>query len=79
MYQETIDITGQPNKHIIQRISDGAFIPINDLNTDYQEYKKWLAAGNKLKPAKLENTPKKTTITKAAKSAKGTKAVKKKP
>ena len=30
----------------VQRISDGAFIPVNADNTDYQAYLKWLEEGN---------------------------------
>jgi hypothetical protein len=36
---------------MIQRISDGAFIPFNPLNTHYQEYLKWIAEGNTPEPA----------------------------
>lgn len=33
------------NKFII-RLSDGAYIPINEESKQYQEYKSWLAEGN---------------------------------
>lgn len=35
----------------IKRIADNAFIPFDPANTDYQEYLKWLAAGNQPIPA----------------------------
>ncbi len=34
----------------VREIESGAFIPICEGNTDYQEYKKWLAKGNTPKP-----------------------------
>lgn len=49
MYQLT------KNQNII-RLSDGAFIPIDPDNTDYQAYLKWLAEGNQPLPAD-EGTP----------------------
>ena len=35
----------------VKRISDNLFIPFNQDNTDYQEYLKWLEAGNEPLPA----------------------------
>jgi len=36
---------------MIKRLSDNAFIPMHPDNTDYQEYLRWLEAGNTPEPA----------------------------
>jgi len=47
MYKKLIDpITNQDSTEQIKRIADGAVIPFDPANTDYQEYLAWLAEGN---------------------------------
>ena len=36
---------------MIQRLSDGAFIPISEANTDYQAFLLWKSQGNEPLPA----------------------------
>ena len=49
MYKLFKNAFGQTNSVI--RISDGAYIPFDPDNTDYQAYLKWLAEGNTPLPA----------------------------
>ena len=49
MYQLTKSSLGDQNG--IRRLSDGAAIPFDPDNTDYQAYLKWLEEGNTPLPA----------------------------
>jgi hypothetical protein len=50
MYQLLPDTYFGPAQSI-KRLSDNAFIPFDPANTDYQEYLKWVEAGNTPLPA----------------------------
>lgn len=48
---------------MIQRLSDNAFIPTDSANSDYQEYLKWLEAGNQPEPYIEPPKPIPSTVT----------------
>ena len=51
-YKQIYDVVKkQVQQNAILRLSDNAFIPFDEANTDYQEYLKWLAEGNEPLPA----------------------------
>ena len=55
MYKQCKDYFGNISTISIQRIVDGAFIPFDPNNTDYQQYLKWVEEGNTPEPADEQN------------------------
>lgn len=51
MYKLNKPNLGETQSNNVVRISDGACIPFDPSNTDYQEYLKWLEEGNTPEPA----------------------------
>ena len=58
-YKKTKDSEGNVRTDQIKRISDGAWIPFDEANTDYQDYLAWVAEGNT--PAEADQTVYKLT------------------
>lgn len=50
-------MSNAPSTRIIKRDEDGAFIPFDDANTDYQAYKAWLDEGNTPSPPPANPVP----------------------
>ena len=46
MYKKSLNRDKTVDNSGIIRLSDNAFIPFDEANTDYQEYLAWLAEGN---------------------------------
>ena len=51
MYKTAKLLFGQTEPSCVIRTSDGACIPFDPANTDYQAYLEWLAEGNQPTPA----------------------------
>jgi hypothetical protein len=51
MYKQYYDTYGNVCLNAIIRTTDGACIPFDPANTDYQTYLEWIAEGNEPLPA----------------------------
>jgi hypothetical protein len=51
MYKLLNPIFPHTQVSVVLRLLDNAFIPMDEANTDYQEYLKWVAEGNEPLPA----------------------------
>ena len=49
-YQLVAQLPGM-QMQTVQRMADGAFMPFDPANRDYQAYLQWIAAGNEPDPA----------------------------
>ena len=51
MYKQTQPMFGQAEPNCVIRITDGACIPFDPANTDYQAFLLWCEEGNTPEPA----------------------------
>lgn len=55
MYKTAQLLFGQTQPSCVIRTSDGACIPFDNANTDYQKFLAWVAEGNTVLPADENN------------------------
>ena len=51
MYKKFNDPLNGGELQAVQRLTDGAWVPVDPANVDYQAYLEWLAEGNTPEPA----------------------------
>lgn len=51
MYKKFNDPLNGGELKAVKRLTDGAWVPFDEANTDYQAYLAWLAEGNTPEPA----------------------------
>jgi len=51
MYKQIKNMFDEVSTTVVVRLSDGAYIPFDLTNTDYQAYLAWVAEGNAPLPA----------------------------
>ena len=51
MYKQIKDLYNNISNQVIRRVADGACIPFDPDNVDYQAYLRWCAEGNEPLPA----------------------------
>ncbi len=57
MYKQLKDTFGNIRTNAISRVADGAYIPFDPANVDFQQYQVWLSEGNVPTPADEPTLP----------------------
>ena len=57
MYKQLKDTFGNIRTNAISRVADGAYIPFDPANVDFQQYQVWLSEGHVPTPADEPTLP----------------------